>query len=105
MKIIEKLSDKIADKIESAECYAKCALEYKESHPALAETFYRIANEEMGHMGLLHSQVVSIIEEYRKTKGEPPKEMQILYDILHRKHIEHAAAVKGMIALYKENIK
>ena len=28
--------------------------------------------------------------------------MQMMYDILHRKHIEHAAAVKGMLALYKE---
>jgi hypothetical protein len=28
--------------------------------------------------------------------------MKTLYDILHRKHIEHAAAVKGMLALYKE---
>ena len=105
MKIIEKLSDKIADEIASAECYAKCALEYKEERPQLAETFYRIANEKMNHMGLLHTQVATIIDEYRKSKGEPPQGMQTLYEILHRKHIEQAAAVKGMLALYKENIK
>ena len=33
---------------------------------------------------------------------EKPEVMATLYEILHRKHIEHAAAVKGMLALYKE---
>ena len=102
MKIIEELSDKIADEIECAEQYARCALMHKEDNPQLAETYYKIASEKMGHMNLLHTQVVSIIDDYRKKKGEPPEGMKVLYDILHRKHIEHAAAVKGMLALYKE---
>ena len=41
----------------------------------------------MGHVNLLHTQVVAIIEEYRKKNGEPPEAMKTLYDILHRKHI------------------
>ena len=102
MKIIEKLSNKIEKEIECAEEYIKCALETKEDQPMVSETFYKIANEKMGHMTLLHTQVVALIDEYKKTNGEAPKEMKILYDILHKKHIEHAAAVKGMIALYKE---
>lgn len=102
MKIIEELSDKIADEIECAEQYARCALMHKEDNPQLAETYYKIASEKMAHMGLLHTQVASIIDDYRKKKGEPPEGMKVLYDILHRKHIEHAAAVKGMLALYKE---
>lgn len=102
MKIIEKLSDMIETEIECAEKYAKCALEHKDDMPQLAETFYRIANDKMGHMSLLHTQVAAIIDEYRKKEGEPPEGMKTLYEILHRKHIEHAAAVKGMIALYKE---
>ena len=102
MKIIEQLSDKIAAELECAEEYAKCALIQKGERPILAETYYRIANEKMGHINLLHSQVVAIIDEYRKAKGEPPEGMKTLYDILHRKHIEHAAAIKGMLALYKE---
>ena len=101
MKIIEKLSDKISHEVEEAECYIKCALEYKETFPQVADTFYRIANEKLNHMNLLHDQVVSIINNYRKENGEPPKEMQILYDILHKKHIDHVTAVKGMISLYK----
>ena len=102
MEIIEKISDKITAKLDIAEEDAKCALYFKEERPALAEGFYRFANEEMAHVGILHTQIVSIIDEYRKEKGEPPEAMKTLYDILHRKHIEHAAAVKGMLALYKE---
>ena len=102
MKIIEKLCDMIEEELDSAECYAKCAIEKKEEYPQLAETFYKIANDKMGHMNLLHTQVVSIIEDYRKKKGEPPEAMKLLYDILHKRYIAHAAAVKGMLALYKE---
>ena len=55
MKIIEELSDKIADEIDYAEKYAKCALYYKEERPSLAETYYKIATDKMMHMGLLHT--------------------------------------------------
>ena len=102
MKIIEKLSDKIACEIEHAEEYAQCALEYKEERPVLAETLYKIANGKLEHMGLLHNQVAAIINQYKQANGQPPEAMKTLYQILHRKHIEHAAAVKGMLALYKE---
>ncbi len=102
MKIIEELSDMISDEITCAEKYAKNALIYKENMPILSETFYKIANDKIGHMSLLHTQVVTIIDDYKKTNGEPPENMKILYDILHRKHIEHAAIVKGMLSLYKE---
>lgn len=102
MKIIEELCDKITDEIQSAQCYAKCALNYKETNAPLAETYYRIANEKIGHMNLLHTQVTTIIADYKKQKGQPPEGMKMLYDILHRKHIAHMAAVKGMLALYKE---
>lgn len=103
MRIIEQLSDKIAKEIDCAEEYAKCALMYKDERPLLAEVYYRIANEKISHMNLLHDQIISIIDEYRKEKGDPPEAMQLLYDILHRKHIDHVAAVKGMLSLYKES--
>ena len=102
MKIIEKISDRIAQEIECAEEYATCALKYKEERPQLAEVYFRIANEKIGHINLLHGQVVAIIDEYKKQHGEPSEAMKMLYDILHSKHIEQMAAVKGILALYKE---
>lgn len=102
MKKIEKLSNKIEAEIDAAHEYAKCALEAKEDDPAIAETYYKIAVNRLDDMGALHDQVVSVITEYKKEHGDLPEAMKILYNILHKKHIESAAAVKGMLALYKE---
>lgn len=102
MIIIQKLSDMIEEEMNDAEKYARCALEWKDERPALAEAFYKLANEEMGHANILHDQVVAIIADYRKKEGNPPDVMLKLYEILHKKHINRAASVKGMISLFKE---
>lgn len=101
MKIIEKLSDMIEEEIEDAGKYAKCAINYKEEDPALAEMFYKLATAEMEHMKMLHDQVMKKINDYKEKNGDPPQHMLMLYDILHKKHIKNAAEVKGMLALYK----
>lgn len=102
MKSIETISDKIEKEIDNAECYARDALDQKETDPILAETSYKLASQRLADINLLHSQVVRLIEEYKKEKGETPEHMKLLYNILHRKHIEHVATVKGMLSLYKE---
>ena len=92
----------IEDEIGGAECYVKMALKHKEDRPELAKMFYSLSMDEMGHMNELHKAVVDIIEEYRKTEGEPPAAMMAVYEYLHNKHINYAAEVKTMQAMYKE---
>lgn len=101
MKIIKKLSEKIAEEIEDAGCYVKMALEYRDQYPELARVVSNIAQQEMDHMASLHQLVVQIIEQYRRTNGDPPPAMQAVYDYLHAKHIDDAAEVKAKIAMYK----
>ena len=101
MKLIQKLSDMIEEEIHDAEKYAKCALELKEDRPLLADAFYKLSMEELVHMNILQTNVVNLIDEYRKTKGEPPEGMMTIYKIFHQKHIENTAIVKGMLSLYK----
>ena len=102
MRIIKKLSKMIECEIEDASKYIEKALKYKEERPELAKMFYSLSMEEMEHMKKLHGAVVEIIEEYRKEHGEPPKEMLFLYNYLHEKHIDDAAEVRTMQAMYKE---
>ena len=101
MEKIEKIIDYIEEELEDAEKYAINALECKESDPASAELYYKLANEEIGHMNLLHARVVAMIEAYKKTNGEPPEEMLWRYNYTHKKYIAHLASVKGILSLYK----
>lgn len=101
MKIIEKLSEYIDEEITDAMKYAKCASAYKDENPVLADTFIRLAEEEMKHMMTLHNQVVVIIEDYKRKNGEPPEVMKAVYDILHKRHIDKAAEAKAAISMYK----
>lgn len=102
MKIIQELLDNIDEEINDAIKYAKMALEYEDDYPALADAVFKLSDEEMKHMSVLHNQVVSIIDAYRKKNGEPPEAMQVLYNIMHRKQIEHAAEAKAYQSMYKE---
>ena len=69
--------------------------------PTLAKLFYDLSTEEMRHMDLLHGEVVRQIEQYRKTKGEPPAAMQAIYDYLHEKQIDKAKDVKSCQSMYR----
>lgn len=102
MEIIEWVSDKIDDEINDSIDYSKMAIECRDDYPALADAIIKIADEEMKHMNILHTQVTAIIDAYRKTNGEPPEPMKILYNIMHKKHIAHAAEAKAYMSMYKE---
>lgn len=101
MEIIKRISEMITEEIEDAEKYARCALNNKDTRPELAETFYKLSTEEMGHMAALHEQVTKIIMDYRRKNGDPPKEMLAVYNYLHEKQTDAAAHVKAMQALYR----
>ena len=97
MKVIAKIVDFIDDELEGAEDYAECAIEYKSDHPKLATKLHELAEIEMGHVKILHSEIVRLIEDYRSTKGEPPKEMLAVYNYEPKKQINRAAIIKQMI--------
>ena len=102
MKIIKCLSSMIEDEIKDSEKYARKALELKDTDRKLADVFFQLSTEETKHMNMLHGEVVRIIEEYRREKGDPPSAMMTLYEILHEKHISDAAMVKVLQNMYLE---
>ena len=103
MKLIRDLEEMIEDEIHDIKKYAKMAVELKTEHPALAQVLYTISTQEDTHQASLHNEVVKIIEEHRRTKGEPPKEMMAVYDYIHRRHIEKLAEARRYQELYKNN--
>ena len=101
MKLIKELTEMIEEEIKGGMHYAKLAVMHKTDNPVLAKTFFDISTDEMRHVDLLHAEVVKLIEEHRKTKGEPPASMLAVYDYLHEKHIEEAKEVKVYQNQYK----
>lgn len=102
MQIISELSDMIEEEVSDAEKYITRAINKKEDYPDLANTFYKLSIEEVGHAMALHEQVVAIINDYKKDHGDPPKEMQWVYNYLHKKHIDKLNGVKALQGSFKE---
>ena len=102
MKIIKMLEERISDEIEDVGGYAKMAAEVKSEWPALSHVLYTISTQEEGHVEMLHAEVVKLIEQHRKTRGEPPATMLAVYDFLHKKHIEDLAKAKNYQEIYKK---
>lgn len=101
MKIIKCLSELIEGELLDADKYIELAMRWKHDEPDTADLFYELSVEEMGHMEKLHEEVAELIDEYRKEHGEPPKDMMVLYEYLHEKHIGTATQIKVKQAMYK----
>ena len=102
MKIIQDLSSYIDEELGDAQKYIKKALLIKTNCPELADTFYQLSLEEMSHMNRLHNEVEKQIAAFKKTEGEPPEGMQLLYDVLHEKAIEQAKEIRVLQSMYRE---
>ena len=101
MKLIRDLEEMIEDEIHDVEKYAKMAAQVKDEHPALAQVLYNISVQEDAHQAALHNEVVRIVEEYRRTHGEPPAAMMAVYEYVHKRHIEKLAEARKYQDVYK----
>ncbi len=103
MKLIKELEELIEEEIHDVKKYAKMAAAVKADHPSLAQTLYTISTQEETHQAALHTEVVKIIEDYRKNKGEPPAAMLAVYDFMHKRHIDNMADARRYQDIYKNS--
>ena len=103
MKLIKYLEDAIEEEIEGVKGYAKKAVELKDEHPNLAQVLYNISVQEDAHQAALHKEAVKVIEDYRRTHGEPPAAMLAVYEYVHQKHIDALADARRYQDVYKSS--
>ena len=102
MKLIKELEELIDDEIHDVKKYAKMAAAVKADYPSLAQALYTISTQEDVHQSAIHSEVVKIIEDYRKKHGEPPATMMAVYEYIHKKHIDALAEARRYQELYRQ---
>ena len=102
MKVIKDLSENIEATLDAAECNIQKAIKYKEEFPAAAKAFYTKSTLLMDSIKADHDAVVTLIENYRKEKGEPPKPMMAIYNYMHERQINQAAAIKNLQDMYNK---
>lgn len=103
MKLIKELEELIEDEIRDVKKYAKMAVELKDENSSLAQVLYTISTQEDAHQASIHTEVVKIINEYKRTKGEPPAAMLAVYDFMHKRHIENMAEARRYQDMYRNS--
>ena len=101
MKLIKELEELIEDEISDVKKYAQMAAELKAEHPGLAQVLYTISTQEEAHQAAIHTEAVKLIEEHRRSHGEPPAAMMAVYDYIHKRHIEKMAEARRFQEIYK----
>jgi len=101
MQLIADMVDEIMEEYDGAEKYAKKAVQFQTERPALSRKYANMAKQELEHGDNLHSEIVTIIQDYRAKNGQPPEAMMKVYDWEHKKMIDHVARIKAMLAMVK----
>lgn len=101
MKEIKSLAHDIAEELEDAEHYARCAAEHMDSNREMASMYADLSRQELGHADKLHDQAVSLIRE-RNSSGETvPAAMQIVWDWEHEKMMRAKAKVLTLLDMVR----
>ena len=103
MKLLKHLIEKADDTLDEIEFYAENALHHKTDHKALADTYNKIADMHITIYDMLHKEMVSLIDEYKRMGHTPPHEMMVIWDYEHEKLIDEFAKVKVIVDEYKRN--
>ena len=99
MRMIKELAKRIKEELHDAEWYAEEALEHKATAPEVADVYYHLAKDELGHANLLHGQVVAMIRKASAEKDVPPV-MRELWAWQHDEIVEEQAEVMRLIEMY-----
>lgn len=94
MKKIAVMVEVMQKELETAEKYAKKAVEYKAEDKAVAETLDAIAGQKQEAVEKMHTHIERIIKEYNAEHGQPPAPMMMIWKWEHEKIMDQSARIK-----------
>lgn len=97
MQKIKCLVKDMTCELDAAEHYAKHALRNRDGDKELAETYARIARQELEHCEMFHAQAVRLIREYDR---EPPEAMRAVWEYEHERIMEQEAGIRAKLNVY-----
>ena len=100
MLIIKKLAKQIREELHDAEKYARGAHELRTDYPAVAAVYAKLAEQELDHAGMLHEQVVKLIDKASAEKPVPPV-MTELWKWQHDEMVEEEKEVRLLLDMYR----
>lgn len=103
MKMLTHLIDRAESTMDEVEWYAEKAHHLKGENKSLADAYIKIAEMHVAIYGILHEQMVNLIDKYRKEGNEPPKEMLAIWNYEHEKLVKEFEHMKFMIDDYKKS--
>lgn len=103
MKWIKDITEDMMEEVHDAKHRIERAMEFKPFYPDIAQRESEIATSELNHADKDHKSVVEIIEEFKKTKGEPPEYMLEFWNSEHKRYMEEYAHVRCMIDLFNKS--
>lgn len=102
MEKIMEMTKQIDYLMHKAKHDAKKAIKLKADDPETAAMYLRHSQEKMERVLDKHKEIAEMISEYREKNGNPPANMQKMYDYLHEKYLHKAQKIKGLQAAYKD---
>ena len=103
MKILSHLIEKANDTMDEIEFYSEQAHHLKVEHKSLADAYIKVAEMHITIYGILHDQMVALIDKYKKEGNEPPKEMTVIWAYEHEKLVKEFEHMKYLVEDYKKS--
>lgn len=103
MKAIKHITEDMLEEVHDAKHRIERAIEFKPLYPDIARRESEIAAQELVHSEKDHNSVMELIEEFKKTKGDPPEYMLEFWKEIHKCYMEKYAHVKHMIELFNKS--
>lgn len=94
VKLFKEIAGYVMEELGDAEKYIKKAMCYKTSKPDLAQMFYRLSTEEMGHY------TVELVEIQKMANMNP--EMHLAYEVISEHSMDWERSIKMMQQMFRE---